>query len=115
MTEFSEETREFLSKLYQGTNKEKLSWRAQSKTSFSISTTTGDVELKSRDGDDRHPFVLIVRGPDEVPVLELITSIGDLPENIDDGIAQLYALVKNQALGISKVLNSIAGELGLDE
>jgi hypothetical protein len=115
VNETSDETREFLSRLYRATQEKKLSWVARSQTSFAVETSGGDVTLRSRDSDDRHPYVLTITNESGISVVNLITGEGDLPENYDDGIADLYRMVKNSALGISSTLDSIAKALDLDD
>lgn len=113
MTAPTEETREFLNKLFHATKEGKLSWEADSRTAFAVRTVEGDVSLRSRDNDDRHPFILSITNRSEVPVIDLTTGLGDLPEGYDAGIYDLYRMVKDRALGISSTLDSISKELDI--
>jgi len=115
MADTTDEIREFLNKLYRGTKDGLLTWEAESETAFNVATPEGRVELWSRDGDDRHPFRFRVLNKDEIPVVDFTTAIGEVPENYDTGISELYEMVKNDALGISSTLRSIAQALKLDD
>jgi len=115
MAETTDVIREFLNKLYRGTKDGQLEWEAESETAFNVATSEGTVELWARDGDDRHPFRFRVKNKDEIPVVDFTTGVGEVPENYDNGIFDLYEMVKNEALGISSTLRSITRALKLDD
>lgn len=115
MADTTDEIREFLNKLFRGTKDGLLSWEAESETAFNVATSEGTVELWARDADDRHPFRFRVTNKDEIPVVDFTTAVGEVPENFDTGIYELYEMVKNDALGISSTLRSITRALNLND
>ena len=77
------------------------------------------IEIASRDGDGRHPFVLTIRDSPNSVLLRLDTSmmgpISGAPSGWQQILEQLYVEARSRGRTLNKALNEIIGELDRKE
>jgi hypothetical protein len=95
------------------TSRDATTWKvidADDPTSFRCDLLSGFVVIRSRDGDNQPPYVFSVYPPEGGRPMETLETTSGRPSNWNTHLAQLYGLVRNQALGIDKRLDTLLAE-----
>lgn len=104
---------ELSARLQSATETRNLEWSAEEDTAFLWKGRSGAVEIRSRDGDGDHPFVLTIfsQGMQKVETLTSEWGEDEEPAAWNDALGRLYRAARREALGVDKILDDLFAEL----